>query len=335
MRSRARRAREAAQMPSHVHATGTAALLPERTRAAILAVWALALLALIGASLFLDSPIAALAGGAALLPAAFLLAWFRVAGELPPRPYTLAAVLAINAVPVAAAAQLAQGPSHWIFPVLALNFALAGLRAGALTGLVPIGALAWSVSLRAGGAETFAFLGSALLLFALVLIIWRALEESWRRLDALANRDEPSGLGNRRALRLALDSAADEAGTASVLLIDLDRPRPANGHSAAADERALAGVGELLRGHLRAADGAFRVDAQQLLVLLPETGRDGARQLALRLGGALAGRDFGGGERVTASIGVAERLPGESVEHWLQRAEGDLRRDRNGATQSA
>lgn len=308
-------------------APGAALLLPEPTRAAVLGVWALALLPYIGVSLAFGGTAAALAGGVALLPAGFLLAWYRLAGRLPPRRYTLPAVLMINAVIVVSTAYLPHGPSYWIFPFLALNFTLMGLHAGGLANLALIAAGTWNVSLWAGGAETFTFLKTTLLLFVFVLFIWRALEDSWRRLDALAHRDELTGLGNRRALRGALDRAADDAGTACVLMIDLDRMKPLNDrHGHAAGDRVLAGVGKLLRGHLRAADSAFRIGGDELLALLPETGREGARQLAARLREAVARHDFGIGERITVSIGVAERLPGEGVEHWLQRADADLYR---------
>lgn len=315
-------------MPSDSPSAPAAApLLPERTRAALLGVWALALLPFIGVSLASGGTAAALTGSAALLPAGFLLAWYRLAGRLPPRRYTVPAVLTINAVIVAAAALLPDGPSYWLFPFLALNFTLMGLHAGGLANLALIAAGTWNVSRWAGGAETFTFLKTTLLLFVFVLFIWRALEESWRRLDTLAHRDELTGLGNRRALRTALDRATEDSGTASVLMIDLDRLKPLNdrlGH--AAGDRVLAGLGRLLQAHLRAADSAYRIGGDELLVLLPETGREGARQLARRLSGAVSRADLGVGEAVTVSVGVAERLPGEHVEHWLQRADADLYR---------
>ncbi|PWG64862.1 GGDEF domain-containing protein [Spiribacter halobius] len=319
-------------MPSDTNAARHALLLPERTRAAVLGVWALALLPFIVISLATGGRTAALAGAVALLPAAFLLIWYRISGHLPPPRYTVPAMLAINGVIAVSAAHLPHGPSYWIFPFLALNFTLMGLTVGGLTNLALIAAGTWNVSLWAGGAETFTFLKTTLLLFVFVLFIWRALEESWQQLDGLAHRDELTGLGNRRALRPALDRVAEGEGVASVLMIDLDRFKLLNDrHGHAAGDEVLVRLGGLLREHLRASDSAYRVGGDELLVLLPETPLDGARQLAQRLAEAVAAADFRIGERIGVSIGVAERLPGERVEHWLQRADADLYRGKSAA----
>lgn len=98
-------------------------------------------------------------------------------------------------------------------------------------------------------------------------------------------------------------------GRFAVLMLDLDGFKRINDeHGHAAGDRALAAVGTAVRQSLRTADVASRYGGDEICILLPETGGDGAWAIAERLRGAVSGLlvDAGGDElRITASIGLA------------------------------
>jgi diguanylate cyclase (GGDEF)-like protein len=93
----------------------------------------------------------------------------------------------------------------------------------------------------------------------------------------------------------------------SVILFDLDHFKAINetfGHERGDD--ALAAVGELLQTDVRASDYAGRYGGEEFLVLLPDTGREGALVLAEKLRRAVENIMLPGMEgKISASFGVA------------------------------
>ena len=159
----------------------------------------------------------------------------------------------------------------------------------------------------------------------------RALE---RRLAALSEHDELTGLLNRRGFnRLAshaLKSATRSRRHDAVLYIDLDRFKPINdtyGHAAGDD--ALRSVADLLRATLRDADFAARLGGDEFAVFAVGLHQGEGHVIAARLRATLhahnaaataAGRPF----RIELSVGVAEVEPGDELEALLARADGML-----------
>ncbi len=134
--------------------------------------------------------------------------------------------------------------------------------------------------------------------------------------ETRAATDALTGLPNSRALRDALKRMVAHAGRSvspvSVVLLDLDNFKRLNetyGHDRGDD--ALAAVGEMLVSSVRASDVAGRYGGEQFLVLLPDTGRDGALLLAEKLRRAVPQITVPGVERpMSASFGVAS-LPAD------------------------
>jgi diguanylate cyclase (GGDEF)-like protein len=136
-----------------------------------------------------------------------------------------------------------------------------------------------------------------------------------RRLEVLATQDPLTGLANRRRFDEVLGSELRRAARAShplsLLLIDLDHFKAYNdayGHVAgdACLRAVCTALGEALH---RPGDLAARYGGEELAVVLPDTGREGACQLAEQVLARIAALDiahhassFG---RVSASIGVA------------------------------
>lgn len=134
------------------------------------------------------------------------------------------------------------------------------------------------------------------------------------RLEALAHTDPLTQLVNRRALTIRLVTEMERVrrynAPLSMLLIDLDHFKLVNdtyGHMAGDD--VLAAVATLLQRAVRSVDMVARYGGEEFVVVLPETGRQGAKAFAERIREKIATHGFSIGDsqkiHVTTSIGVA------------------------------
>ncbi|MBA3890925.1 MAG: GGDEF domain-containing protein [Gemmatimonadaceae bacterium] len=142
-----------------------------------------------------------------------------------------------------------------------------------------------------------------------------ALELVWgiEEVDRRARIDSLTGLSNRRAFEEHLQRIIAETdrfgGCGSLVLVDLDHFKSVNdtyGHQAG--DQVLRQVARALTDGVRTVDVCARYGGEELAILLPQTGIDGARDLAERLRVAIADkvvRVNGEEIRVTASFGVA------------------------------
>jgi diguanylate cyclase (GGDEF)-like protein len=189
-----------------------------------------------------------------------------------------------------------QGVEHLATTsALVLPFSLRGERAGAFF-------------LRTGEGDPP--LGDADLRFARQVIETAAtaiekameVEETIRREEAVRQQSETdplTGLVNRRALGDRLGQEVERAtryGTVlSCIMIDLDHFKAINdAHGAEAGDQVLIQFGELLRGEQRTVDTVVRYGGEEFVVLLPETGRSGARLFAERILRRVSHARFGG-----------------------------------------
>ena len=173
---------------------------------------------------------------------------------------------------------------------------------------------------------------------AFTLICTMASANSWAAYDrqlllistqrTLASTDPLTGIPNRRTLLERLARAVDAAGEgdrAVCCLVDLDGFKAVNdraGH--AAGDAVLKAVASILGGALRETDTVARLGGDEFAVLaeVSETFSGGMLAERLRQAVALVGSPDG----VTASVGVAEILPGEDVAEVLHRADAAMYR---------
>jgi diguanylate cyclase (GGDEF)-like protein len=126
--------------------------------------------------------------------------------------------------------------------------------------------------------------------------------------------DVLTGLHNRRYMEEALERELRRAvrshADLSVVIIDLDDFKLVNDrHGHAAGDAVLRAVGDLVRARVRASDVATRFGGDELVLILPDTGLEGAKALAEDLLTAMGRLEIEhDGQRlppVRASMGVA------------------------------
>jgi diguanylate cyclase len=164
---------------------------------------------------------------------------------------------------------------------------------------------------------------------------------SMRRELASARRaasiDDLTRIANRRCFDHELRKAAAHAEVKrepmSLLMLDIDRFKTFNDtHGHQMGDQVLKQVAQILTRSVKGRDLAARYGGEEFAVILPQTGLEGARQLAEQICRTVAGhrvvikatgRDLG---RITLSIGCAQQHWGEPAADLVQRADRALYR---------
>jgi two-component system cell cycle response regulator len=148
------------------------------------------------------------------------------------------------------------------------------------------------------------------------------LGETMEALRRLATRDQLTGLLNRREYDRVLAEEEDRAerfgNSLALVVIDLDRFKAINDlHGHPAGDAVLREVGRRLGGVIRTVDRAARIGGEEFALILVQTDRESAMNVARRAIGAISKDPIAIGEghslTVTASAGVAE-LPSDARE---------------------
>ena len=115
----------------------------------------------------------------------------------------------------------------------------------------------------------------------------------------------------------------------SIIMVDIDHFKKVNDtHGHQAGDKVLKAVAEILRKRVRGGM-AFRYGGEEMSVLLPKAGTDGAAAVAERLRKAIESAKPGG-LRVTASFGVAELGGDDTWEGLVERADQALYQAKQG-----
>lgn len=159
-----------------------------------------------------------------------------------------------------------------------------------------------------------------------------ALAQALERIQALATRDELTGLVNRRAARESLQSELRRrdraAPTLAVGLIDLDHFKQVNDqHGHAAGDEVLRAFARLAQNELRLPDRLARWGGEEFLLIMPGSGElEGAACLE-RLRQRLAATAIDAaapGLHISFSAGVATCAGEDDIEPAIERADRAL-----------
>lgn len=163
-------------------------------------------------------------------------------------------------------------------------------------------------------------------------------EEREQELRRLAETDPLTTLLNRRSLidkaQTAIETSAAAGEATSLFVIDLDHFKQINdGHGHAAGDAVIRAFADLLLGHMRPTHLVARLGGEEFAVVLPGTGAAEACRIAERFQALLRATLLPVSEeldlQVSASIGIATHLPGESLGAFVARADKQLYRAKN------
>ena len=148
------------------------------------------------------------------------------------------------------------------------------------------------------------------------------------RLEA-ANRDSLTGLLDRAFIEDCLIRLVEKCERAEVPIcctfVDLDKFKQINDQfSHKVGDEVLIGISRLLMLGVRENDPAVRYGGDEIVFFLPGNTETKAVEISDRIRRSVAGHDWdrtAPGLRVSCSLGVAERKPGESIHAWMNRAD--------------
>ena len=135
-----------------------------------------------------------------------------------------------------------------------------------------------------------------------------------QQIQELTITDDCTALYNARHLNFVLDTEIYRSNRYgyefSVIFVDLDHFKQVNDvHGHLVGSKLLWMIGDIIKGHLRLIDYAFRYGGDEFVVLLPQTSKENALGVVRRIRELLTARIFFAEEklnvRVTASFGVA------------------------------
>lgn len=154
------------------------------------------------------------------------------------------------------------------------------------------------------------------------------LEETLAQVQSMATTDMLTGLLNRRQMEEVLEAemglAHRQGHELCVAMIDLDHFKRVNDvHGHRMGDEVLRRFAELLKREGRQVDRAGRWGGEEFLLLMPHATLPQARLALERIRKRLSDLPMREHDtlRVTLSAGVAQWLPGEGLDHWLERAD--------------
>jgi len=164
-------------------------------------------------------------------------------------------------------------------------------------------------------------------------------EEREQELRRLAETDPLTALLNRRSFTEKANAAIAACdlsdGDTSLVMVDLDHFKSVNdSHGHGAGDAVIRAFADLLLGSVRAdRDLVGRFGGEEFAIFLPCADLATASNKAQRIQDALATRSLPVSETlaltVSASFGIATRRPGETLTHFIERADRALYRAKN------
>lgn len=219
----------------------------------------------------------------------------------------------------------------WLHPILLANFLLVDRGKAFAIAVLALLVLVLEGSVFSSGLEEWMFLSTASVTILFSMLFASRTESQRIRLESLAVHDVLTGAQNRLAMEQALQALTagrrEADADAGIAILDLDHFKEVNdrfGHEAG--DRVLADFCRLVRRYIRRGDELYRYGGEEFVLLLPGIETGGLGRVAEDVRAGIA-RDLRHADaRITVSIGVAMRTPGEDYQACLARADAAMYR---------
>lgn len=160
-------------------------------------------------------------------------------------------------------------------------------------------------------------------------LAYAALQATNAQLSRMASTDALTGLWSRRHFE---EQAAHEKLRAdrypqplSLLIFDIDHFKWVNDrHGHLIGDQVLTALSQMARRLTRDSDLVARWGGEEFIILMPNTAAPDAGEVAEKLRSSLASHPFAPVGTITASFGLAQYQPGESLDQWISRADSAL-----------
>ena len=159
-------------------------------------------------------------------------------------------------------------------------------------------------------------------------------EDHFRLMEQLASTDLLTSAWNRRHFEQAVEGEVHRSTRyghpMTLILLDIDHFKRINdsfGHPVG--DQVIREVASCILSAIRLSDSLTRWGGEEFLVLMPNTGISHAIALAERIRESIAAHEFVGIGQITASLGLAEYIPSEPRDAWLDRADRAMYRAKN------
>lgn len=146
-----------------------------------------------------------------------------------------------------------------------------------------------------------------------------------------ATTDALTGIANRRLFDSSIETEISRATRhqlpLALMIMDIDHFKQINddfGHQAG--DQVLVALTQLISEHIRADDFFVRWGGEEFVILSPGIDAENMRLLAEKLRTVIENHVFPGVDHLTCSFGLAEFARGESIEHFIRRADAGLYR---------
>jgi len=161
------------------------------------------------------------------------------------------------------------------------------------------------------------------------------LEESNRRLKALANTDFLTNLMNRGELETEMENVIYDGkfseSTSTVLMLDIDNFKQINdtfGHDVG--DQVLKSVAEIIRQNIRTSDRAGRWGGDEFIIIFNRTDIEEARHIAVRIREKIMNMAMEYDTcHITVSIGITEVTKDDTVLSMFQRVDTAMYKSKN------
>jgi diguanylate cyclase (GGDEF)-like protein len=155
------------------------------------------------------------------------------------------------------------------------------------------------------------------------------IESERERFFHQAGRDFLTGVGNRQAFDTELNREASRASRYGsdlcLVMLDIDDFKKVNdtfGHQVG--DAVLVDLTRCMTAEVRVTDVVCRYGGEEFMIIMPQTGLEGALACSRKLGQAIADHDFALDRRITVSLGVAKYALGETPQTLVRRVDTAL-----------